>query len=96
MSANFWPELRPQTAEKIAACLRRGDKIEAIVIYREATNAGLKEAKDAVERGASLAPPEKPKPATPSKPKRRIPWMPIIITLIVLGCIIGIAYLMKI
>lgn len=76
--------------------MRRGDKIEAIKIYREATTAELKEAKDAVERGASLIPPEKPKPATPSKPKRRIPWIPIIITLIVLGCIIGIAHLMKV
>jgi hypothetical protein len=96
MSANFWPELRPQTAAQIEACLRRGEKIEAIKIYRDATNAGLKEAKDAVERGESLVPVEKPKPATSSKPKRRIPWMPIIIALIVLGCIIGIAYLMKI
>jgi hypothetical protein len=93
---NYWPELRPQTAEQIAACLRRGDKIEAIKLYREATNAELKDAKDAVERGASLVPPEKPKPAASSKPKRRIPWKPILITLIVLGCIIGIAYLMKI
>jgi hypothetical protein len=96
MSANFWPELRPQTAAQIEACLRRGEKIEAIVIYREATNAGLKEAKDAIERGASLVPAEKPKPATPAKPTRRIPWTAIIITLIVLGCIIGIAYLMKV
>ena len=96
MSANFWPELRPQTAAQIEACLRRGEKIEAIVIYREATNAGLKEAKDAIERGASLIPPEKPKNSAPSKPKRRIPWKPIIIGLIVLGCILGIAYLMKI
>ena len=31
------------------AALARGNKIEAIKIYREATNCGLKEAKDAVE-----------------------------------------------
>ena len=33
----------------IVDLLRRGQKIEAIKIYRERTNCGLKEAKDAVE-----------------------------------------------
>ena len=76
--------------------MRRGDKIEAIKIYREATAAELKDAKDAVERANSLLPVEKPKPARPEKPKRLIPWLLILVTLIVIGCIIGIIYLMQV
>ncbi len=36
-------------AERVRSLLDQGRKIEAIKIYREATGAGLKEAKDAVE-----------------------------------------------
>ncbi|MFC5803993.1 ribosomal protein L7/L12 [Streptomyces formicae] len=36
--------------ERVAALVRDGRKIEAIKVYREITDAGLKEAKDAVER----------------------------------------------
>ncbi len=35
--------------DDVLDALRRGQKIEAIKIYRERTNCGLKEAKDAVE-----------------------------------------------
>jgi hypothetical protein len=35
--------------EQILSLLRQGRKIEAIKVYRAATNCGLKEAKDAVE-----------------------------------------------
>ena len=34
----------------MAEALQSGNKIEAIKLYRELTGAGLKEAKDAVER----------------------------------------------
>ncbi|MEU2429162.1 ribosomal protein L7/L12 [Streptomyces sp. NPDC007861] len=36
--------------ERVAALVREGRKIEAIKVYREITDAGLKEAKDAVDR----------------------------------------------
>ncbi|MEU8875044.1 ribosomal protein L7/L12 [Streptomyces javensis] len=36
--------------ERVVALVRQGKKIEAIKVYRELTDAGLKEAKDAVER----------------------------------------------
>ena len=49
MSANRWVGISDQAAGQIEAALARGHKIEAIRIYREATNCGLKEAKDAVE-----------------------------------------------
>ncbi len=38
-----------QFYEQIKALLRSNNKIEAIKVYREATNLGLKEAKDAVD-----------------------------------------------
>ena len=41
------PALSPQ----IQDALRRGNKIEAIKIYRELTGVGLAEAKQAIERG---------------------------------------------
>ncbi|MGZ5545995.1 MAG: ribosomal protein L7/L12 [Limisphaerales bacterium] len=53
---NHWPELSPEIASRIETAMANGNKIEAIKIYREATNCGLKEAKDAVERGESLRP----------------------------------------
>lgn len=40
----------------IDACLRSGNKIEAIKLYRERTGIGLKEAKDAVEARAGADP----------------------------------------
>ncbi|HEY0073830.1 MAG TPA: ribosomal protein L7/L12 [Abditibacteriaceae bacterium] len=39
----------PLNNEEIVSLLRQGRKIEAVKIYRERTNLGLKEAKDAVE-----------------------------------------------
>ncbi|UXY20951.1 ribosomal protein L7/L12 [Streptomyces cynarae] len=36
--------------ERVAALLRDGKNIQAIKVYREITGAGLKEAKEAVER----------------------------------------------
>jgi ribosomal protein L7/L12 len=56
MSTNYWPELRPETAARIEASIRRGDKIEAIKLYREANAVGLKEAKDAIDRANDLLP----------------------------------------
>jgi hypothetical protein len=47
---------------EVVDALRRGNKIEAIKLLRNATGLGLKEAKDAVERievGESLAPSER-------------------------------------
>jgi ribosomal protein L7/L12 len=42
--------------ERVTALLRDGKKIEAIKVYRELTDAGLKDAKEAVERmdGAAM------------------------------------------
>ncbi|POX51245.1 ribosomal protein L7/L12 [Streptomyces sp. Ru72] len=36
--------------ERVAALLRDGRRIQAVKVYREITGAGLKEAKEAVER----------------------------------------------
>ena len=44
--ANFDPALAPQ----IQDALRRGNKIEAIKIYRELTGVGLAEAKQVIDR----------------------------------------------
>lgn len=49
MSANRWSGISEEAAAEIEAALARRNKIDAIKIYREATNCGLKEAKDAVE-----------------------------------------------
>lgn len=38
-----------ELSERVRSLLAEGRKIEAIKVYREATSAGLKEAKDAVE-----------------------------------------------
>ncbi|GAA2503128.1 ribosomal protein L7/L12 [Streptomyces longisporus] len=37
-------------SDEVNALLREGKKIQAIKVYREATGAGLKEAKDAVDK----------------------------------------------
>lgn len=39
----------PQISEQIVTALKKGDKIEAIKLFRAATGAGLTEAKSAVE-----------------------------------------------
>jgi ribosomal protein L7/L12 len=44
------PTAEPSLAPEIQDALRRGNKIEAIKIYRELTGVGLAEAKDAIER----------------------------------------------
>jgi hypothetical protein len=47
---NHWPELSAQALADVQAALARGNKIEAIKIYRKATGAELVEAKAAIER----------------------------------------------
>jgi ribosomal protein L7/L12 len=86
MSANLWPELRPETAAKIEAALRRGNKIEAITIYREATAADLKNAKDAIDRADSLVPKEAPKPAVKKIPTKRLSmgWVLLILAVLLI------------
>ena len=44
------PNADPAFAPQVQEALRRGNKIEAIKIYRELTGVGLAEAKDAIER----------------------------------------------
>jgi hypothetical protein len=44
------PNSDPIRSPQIQDALRRGNKIEAIKIYRELTGVGLAEAKDAVDR----------------------------------------------
>lgn len=39
--------------EEVMALIKKGNKIEAVKVYREKTNSGLKEAKDAVDRMAA-------------------------------------------
>ncbi|MFD7664460.1 ribosomal protein L7/L12 [Streptomyces sp. NPDC059788] len=46
-------EADPEGMAEVDALLHKGQKIQAIKRYRELTGAGLKEAKDAVERRAS-------------------------------------------
>ncbi len=47
--ANASPDTDPALSPQIQEALRRGDKLGAIKIYRELTNAGLAEAKKAVD-----------------------------------------------
>jgi hypothetical protein len=51
MPENHWPELSPGGRAQVEAALARGNKIGAIKIYREETGVGLKEAREAIERG---------------------------------------------
>ena len=44
------PGSHPALAPQVQDALRRGNKIEAIKIYRELTGVGLAEAKDAIDR----------------------------------------------
>ena len=44
------PNSNPILSPKIQEALRRGNKIEAIKIYRELTGLGLAEAKDAIDK----------------------------------------------
>ena len=44
------PTAEPGLAPEIQDALRRGNKIEAIKIYREMTGVGLAEAKDAIDK----------------------------------------------
>ena len=44
------PNADPAFAPQVQEALRRGNKIEAIKIYRELTGVGLAEAKQAIER----------------------------------------------
>lgn len=45
------PDSNLALSPQIQEALRRGNKIEAIKIYRELTGVGLSEAKQAIERG---------------------------------------------
>ena len=49
--------IHDQEREAIGAKIAEGRTIEAIKLYREATGAGLKDAKDAVERWAAFGEP---------------------------------------
>jgi ribosomal protein L7/L12 len=44
------PNSDPALAPQVQEALRRGNKIEAIKIYRELTGVGLAEAKDAIDK----------------------------------------------
>lgn len=70
------PPPLPSPAAALATvheALLRGDKIEAIKLYREATGVGLKEAKDAVEAMGTPA-----IPALPAiSPKKAPPGIPV-------------------
>ena len=44
------PNANPELSPQIQDALRRGNKIEAIKIYRELTGVGLAEAKEVIER----------------------------------------------
>lgn len=44
------PNADPALAPQVQEALRRGNKIEAIKIYRELTGVGLAEAKDAIDK----------------------------------------------
>ena len=44
------PNSDPMRSPQIQEAMRRGNKIEAIRIYREMTGVGLAEAKDAIDR----------------------------------------------
>ena len=44
------PNSDPVLSAQVQAALKRGNKIEAIKIYRELTGKGLAEAKDAIDR----------------------------------------------
>jgi ribosomal protein L7/L12 len=46
------PHSDPALSPQIQDALRRGNKIEAIKIYRELTGVGLAEAKEAIDRAA--------------------------------------------
>ena len=45
------PSSNPVLSPQVQEALRRGNKIEAIKIYRELTGTGLAEAKQAIDRG---------------------------------------------
>jgi LSD1 subclass zinc finger protein len=57
-----------EVTRQVEDLLRRNQKIEAIRVVREATNLGLKEAKDAVERVEAGMVPAAPSAYTPSEP----------------------------
>ena len=44
------PNTEPSLSPQIQDALRRGNKIEAIKLYRELTGVGLAEAKDAIDK----------------------------------------------
>jgi hypothetical protein len=94
MSANRWPGISDQAAAQIEAALARGHKIEAIKIYRQETNCGLKEAKDAIEAGEAGTAPAGGKDwrrdVASGSPKRAGPnWLTMVLVLIVVGVVLA-------
>jgi hypothetical protein len=90
---NLWPELPPAAAANVDSALARGNKIDAIKIYRDATHCGLKEAKEAIERGDA-----KPafSSANPIITRTTGPnWLTMVLALIILAIIAAIILLRK-
>jgi ribosomal protein L7/L12 len=59
-------QLDAATRAKIVELMRRGDKVNAIIVYRSVVQAGLKEAKDAVEAIAETDRITRPRPSPAS------------------------------
>jgi len=81
---NAWPELSPEVSAKVEAALVSVRKIDAIKIYRNATNCGLKEAKEAIKRGQALA---------DDLPIRRAPgpnWFVIVVAALIVFVVLAI------
>ena len=94
MSANRWAGISNQAADEIEAALARGHKIEAIRIYRQETNCGLKEAKEAVEAGEAGTPAPQGRDwrseVVRGSAKRSGPnWLTMVLALIVVGIILA-------
>jgi ribosomal protein L7/L12 len=95
MSANRWSGVPDQAARAIEAAMARGNKIEAIRIYRQATNCGLKEAKEAVEAvefgsaaEAAGANDWRRQMAARVRKAARVSWLTIVLALIVVAVIL--------
>jgi hypothetical protein len=97
MSEKRWVGLSEMSASQIEAALARGNKIEAIKLYREVTGVGLKEAKDAVESGGVVG-------ATPRNDWRRDAvdqsakrpgsgWLTMVLALILIGGVLAVVLL---
>ena len=89
MTPNRWPNLPDTTASQIDDALARGNKIEAIKLYRQATNCGLKEAKEAIEQAEAAMPKDWRKDSiTPQTKRPNSNWLTWLITLIIVASIL--------